>query len=119
MELNGKILLIGQTETVGSQGTFKKRQLLIVTDEQYPQKIAIDFLQTKTTILDSYSIGQDVEVSVYVRGNEYNGKYYVTLQGWKIALSGQTSQPAPAPQQNDYSHATPIGQENEPDDLAF
>jgi len=100
MELKGKILLIGQTETVGSQGNFQKRQLVITTDEQYPQKIAIDFVQTKTTILDSYSIGQEVEVSVNVRGNEYNGKYYVHLSAWKIERTGEP-QDAPPPSATD------------------
>ena len=84
MELTGKLHLIGETEVVGSAGTFKKRLIVIATDEQYVQHIPIDFVQDKTTILDNYAIGQEVKVSVNVRGNEYNGKYYVSLNGWRI-----------------------------------
>lgn len=84
MEIEGKVHLIGQTETVGSAGTFKKRVIVIATDEQYAQHIPIDFVQDKCEILDKYAVGQKVKVSINIRGNEYNGKYYCNLNGWRI-----------------------------------
>ena len=30
------------------------------------------------------SIGQEVTVHFNLRGNEYNGKYYVNLQAWRL-----------------------------------
>jgi len=91
MQIIGKVHLIGQTETVGNNG-FTKRQIVVETSEQYPQKVAIDFVKDKCSILDSYKVGQEVTVDVNVRGSEYNGKFYVNLQGWKInALSQQVN----------------------------
>ena len=84
MELQGKIIKIGETETVGSAGTFKKRQLVVETDEQYRQQIPIDFVQDKTSVLDSYVVGDDVKVGINIRGNEYQGRYFCSLNGWKI-----------------------------------
>lgn len=84
MEIQGLVHLISETQVVGSAGTFKKRTIVIATNEQYIQYIPIDFVQDKTDLLDKYSKGQEVKVSVNVRGNEYNGKYYVSLNGWKI-----------------------------------
>ena len=89
MEITGKIKLIGETETVGSAGTFKKRLIVISTEEQYPQHVPVDFVQDKTSVLDKYQVGEEVKVSVNVRGNEYNGKYYVSLNGWKIERLSQ------------------------------
>lgn len=89
MEVTGKIKLIGETETVGSAGTFKKRLIVISTEEQYVQHVPVDFVQDKTSFLDEYQVGEEVKVSVNVRGNEYNGKYYVSLNGWKIERLSQ------------------------------
>ena len=84
MEILGKIKVIGETEVVGSAGTFKKRTLVVSTEEQYVQHIPIDFVQDKCDLLNSYAIDDSVKVSINVRGNEYNGKYYVSLNGWKL-----------------------------------
>ena len=83
MEITGKVHVLNQTEEVGAKG-FKKRLIVIATDEQYSQTVPIDFVQDKCGILDNYAVGQNVKVSVNVRGSEYNGKYYCNLQGWRI-----------------------------------
>jgi len=88
MEIQGTIIVIGETEKFGAK-EFKKRQLVIKTDQQYPQSIPVDFTQDKCVILDGYSVGQFVKVSVNVQGSEWKGKYYVNLQAWKIEKGEQ------------------------------
>ena len=83
MEIYGKIRLIGDTISVGSNG-FIKRLLVVDTDEQYSQPLPIDFVKDKCSILDNYRIGESVKVGINLRGNEYNGKYYCSIQGWMI-----------------------------------
>jgi hypothetical protein len=108
-EVIGKIIVLNDTETVGSAGTFKKRLVVVETSEQYAQKVPIDFVQDKCSVLDNYKVGDNVTVSINIRGNEYNGKYYVSLNGWKISKAETQSESAPeAPQQ-----------EEESDDLEF
>lgn len=95
MEVIGTVKVIGAEETVGAAGTFKKRLVVVQTDEQYPQSIPVDFVQDKCSVLDKYAIGDKVKVSVNVRGNEYNGKYYVSLNGWKIEKTATVEVAAP------------------------
>jgi hypothetical protein len=83
MEVSGKIKLVNATEEVGAKG-FKKRLVVVETQETYPQLIPIEFVQDKCSLLDGLQIGQDVTVHINLRGSEYNGRYYVQLQGWKI-----------------------------------
>lgn len=88
MEVVGKIKSIGQTAEVGSSN-FKKRDIVVTTDEQYPQHILIQFVQDKCDILDKYKVGQSVTVGVNLRGREWTDpqgfvKYFNTIQGWKI-----------------------------------
>ena len=82
MTVEGNIKQIGETVTFDSG--FTKRQIVVTTNETYPQEIAIDFIKDGCTMLDSFAVGQNVCVAINIRGNEYNGKYYVSLQGWKI-----------------------------------
>ncbi|MEL6122162.1 MAG: DUF3127 domain-containing protein [Bacteroidota bacterium] len=99
MEVEGKIKLIGQTETVGNG--FTKRLLVVTTDEMYPQHISIEFVKDKTSMLDSYTVGQAVKVSINLRGREWTSpqgevKYFNSIQGWRIEAA-QTSPAATAP----------------------
>jgi hypothetical protein len=92
-EVIGKVIVLGNTEEVGQNG-FTKRMVVVETSEQYSQKLAIDFVKDKTTILDSYKVGDEVKVSVNLRGTEYNGRYFVNLQGWKIEKQGANKEPS-------------------------
>jgi CobQ-like glutamine amidotransferase family enzyme len=83
MEVNGKIIVIGETETIGAKD-FKKRLLVVQTDEQYPQSIPVEFTQDKTNLLDKFKVNDLVKVSINLRGSEWKGKYYANIQGWRI-----------------------------------
>ncbi len=58
MEVTGRIKKIEETKEYGSNG-FKKREVVITTEEQYPQHILIEFVQDKCVLLDSYKEGQE------------------------------------------------------------
>lgn len=113
MEILGKIKELGETMTVGSAGTFRKRTVVISTNEQYVQHIPIDFVQDKCDILNSYKEEEEVKVSVNVRGNEYNGKYYVSLNGWRIE---RLSAEAPKVEMPAAQTFVPIANQSEDDD---
>jgi hypothetical protein len=96
MEISGKIKVINPTKEVSD--SFKKRELVVTTEEQYPQHILIDFIQDKCAVLDSYKVGDGVSVSINVRGKEYTNKngevnYFNQLQGWKIERTGSAVPP--------------------------
>jgi hypothetical protein len=63
---------------------FQKREFVVTTDDEYPQDLKFEMIKDKVTILDKFQEGSRVEVSYNLRGNEYNGKYYVNLQAWKV-----------------------------------
>ena len=56
----------------------------VETQEQYSQKIPIDFVKEKADLLNNITIGQEVTVSINLRGSEGNGKWFLNAQGWKI-----------------------------------
>lgn len=88
--LNGKVKLIQDAQTFAS-GFTKKEIVVTVEDGKYPQDINIEFLQDKVSLLDGLSVGQEVEVDFDLRGREYNGRYFNSLNGWKIAAGAITA----------------------------
>ena len=101
MELQGKIKMIDETKTYGNNG-FRKREMVITTEEQYPQHIMIEFVQDKTDLLNSYKVGQDVKVSINVRGREWvnpqgESVFFNTIQGWRIEKAQDTRPEAKQP----------------------
>ena len=100
MEVQGSIKLIDSTKTYGNNG-FRKRELVLTTEEQYPQHLLIEFVQDKCELLDSYSPGQQVKVSINLRGREWvnpqgETKYFNSIQGWRIESLAQETGAAPA-----------------------
>lgn len=81
-EIKGKIIKVEQEQEFNSG--FKKREFVVETDGQYPQQIKLEFTKDKCVLLNKYGVGSEVTVGFNLRGNEYNGKYYVNLQAWKI-----------------------------------
>lgn len=101
-ELTGSLKVLEDTQTFASG--FSKREFVIeVPDGKYPQMVKFETVRDKINLLDNLSIGDDLTVTFDIRGNEYNGRYYVNLNAWKIAKSGGGTSPAPgaAPQASD------------------
>lgn len=94
MELKGKIKLIKDRQTFASG--FEKQELILVTDEQYPQPISIEFLQDKTELLDVLKVGDEVTVSINIRGREWAApsgevKYFNSIVGWRVEKTGSSA----------------------------
>ena len=127
MEVQGTVKLIDETKTFGTNG-FRKRELVVTTEEQYPQHIMIEFVQDKCDLLNSFSPGQKVKVGINLRGREWQSpqgetKYFNSIQGWKIdaleaASSGSAAGIPPVPQMEAFSPADNLNEEDH-DDLPF
>jgi len=123
MEVKGKIKLITETKTYGTNG-FRKREVVIVTDEQYPQFLNIEFTQDKTELLNNFKEGDEVEISINLRGREWvspqgETKYFNSIQGWRITkIVKEAPQDVPPPIEDSFPPADTYNDE-EPDDLPF
>ena len=123
MEITGKVYKVGQVETIGQ--SFTKRELVIVTDGQYPQHINIETHKDKTSLLDGLKIGDAVNVSININGRLWTSpqgveKCFNTLAAWKIdKLGSETSQAANYPQQPKASNLASGGVDFEGDEMPF
>lgn len=95
MEIQGRVKQIFPSQMVGQNG-FEKRDLVIITEEQYPQTIIIQFTQQRCDLLDSLQVGQVVKVYINIKGREWTTpqgeiKYFNTIEGWKIEVIQTTN----------------------------
>lgn len=123
MEVIGKIKLIGDVQTFGANG-FQKRELVVTTDDQYPQMIMIEFVQDKCDLLNNYAVGQDVKVAINLRGREWinpqgEAKYFNSIQGWRIENLSQATGTGDTLPPVDQFQPAPDVSDAEPDDLPF
>ncbi len=127
MEVSGRIKMIDETKSFGSNG-FRKREVVVTTDEQYPQHILIEFTQDKCDLLNNYSVGEPVKISINLRGREWvnpqgETKYFNSIQGWRIEKMQPEAPGQQIPQQVPNAHdafepATNYKEEDH-DDLPF
>jgi hypothetical protein len=85
--IKGAIKLINPIKVISDK--FSVREFVVTTpDAKYPQDILFQTINDKMDVLESLGVGQQVEVSYNVRGREFNGRYYNTLDAWKIEVTG-------------------------------
>lgn len=94
MELEGSIKLVSETQTFNSG--FQKREFVLTTKEQYPQDVKFELVKDRIDLIDQYKPGDGIKVHFNIRGNEYNGRYFVNLQAWRIEALEQANDAAGA-----------------------
>jgi hypothetical protein len=124
MELAGKVKWLDETKEYGSNG-FRKREIVVTTEEQYPQHILVEFVQDKCDLLNSFQVGQNVKIGINLRGREWvnpqgETKYFNAIQGWRIeaGTASTNSEMPPIPPTPAFEPAKDTENEVE-DDLPF
>ncbi len=124
MEVSGRIKLIGETKEFGNNG-FRKREIVVTTNEQYPQHIMIEFTQDRCNLLDSYKEGDEVKIDFNLRGREWvnpegEAKYFNSLNGWRIdKLKSDTPPPMAPPDNIEFIEPSNEEEEDYNNDLPF
>lgn len=121
MEINGIIKKIGDTQQVTD--SFRKRELVVTTEEQYPQHILVEFVQDRTSLLDTFNAGDKVTIGINLRGREWTSpqgevKYFNSIHGWRIEKTGGAAENGSASES--FSATPPMApMDDEDDDLPF
>lgn len=104
LKLIGKLKRITNINQVSDN--FKKREFVIETDEQYPQTINFELFQDKVSLIDTFKIGEVLEIFFNVRGREWQRdaeseiRVFNTLNAWRIQKV-EGAQEEPTQQQED------------------
>jgi len=126
LELTGTLVKFYETKTFPSG--FSIQEFVVRTDERYPQEILIQAAKEKIDTLKNFKENDVVKVKFNLRGREYNGRHFVSLDMWAmdIAAAGNTSASNPstmntsaAPASAPVMNSNPADNDAEGDDLPF
>ena len=89
-ELSGTVKQIFEEKTFGSG--FNLREFVVTTEaDKYPQDICLQCIKEKVEMVNQLKEGEKVKVSFDLRGREYQGRYFVNLNAWKVETAGAGS----------------------------
>lgn len=82
MNIKGKIKSVGNTEQKSAK--FAIRTFVVEIEGKYPELIEFQLINNNTFIIDPFTEGDEVDIHFNLKGREYNGRVYNSLQVWKI-----------------------------------
>ncbi len=104
-------LLPIQTGT-GKNGEWKKQDIIVETEGQYPRKICVSIWGDKINE-GHLQIGNELKIDFDIESRDYNGRWYTDIKAWKIELASSGSQT------NSNVPDSKEGSKHEEDDLPF
>lgn len=87
MELTAKLIQVLPLQSgVSKNGEWKKQDIIVETDGQYPKKVCISIWGDKANE-STLQIGNILTISFDVESREYNGRWYTDVKAWKVDLA--------------------------------
>ena len=113
MEITGKVVRLGTlTEGTSARGPWRKQELIIETEEQYPRTVCLICWTNQIDEIQKIAPGQTIKAQIDISSREFNGKWYTDVRVWRFDPVGATVAPAAAqpvqqPYQQPVMHQTP------------
>ena len=88
MQLTAKLTQILPLQTgAGKNGEWKKQDIIVETEGQYPKKVCIsvwgDKINTKQLV-----VGNKLKIDFDIESREYNSRWYTDVKAWKVEVVG-------------------------------
>jgi len=101
LQVTGKIQQILKPESGVSRAgkEWQKQEFVVETNDQFPRKVCFTLFKDKSSLLNGFSVGDEVDVSFNLESREFNGKWYHNINAWKLdKKQGEESLPEPPPE---------------------
>ena len=100
MEIIGKVVRLGNlTEGTSARGPWRKQDLIIETEEQYPRTVCLTCWTNQIDEIQKFAPGQTIKAQIEISSREFNGKWYTDVRVWRFDPVGATTAPVAAPAQ--------------------
>ncbi len=102
MEIQGKVTnILPMRSGVSARGEWKSQEFVITTEEQYPKMVCFQVFGEDKINSFALQIGEVVKVSFDISAHEYQGRFFNSVNAWKVEKLMPIAQNPPLnPQQN-------------------
>jgi hypothetical protein len=91
MQLTAKLIQILPLQSgTGRSGEWKKQDIIVETQDQYPRKVCISLWGNKFQHV-SLDEGKLYTIDFDVESRAFNGKWYTDVKAWRIEIQGDQS----------------------------
>ncbi|MBC7873853.1 MAG: DUF3127 domain-containing protein [Ferruginibacter sp.] len=116
MQLTAKLIQLLPLQTgTGKNGQWKKQDIIVETEGQYPKKLCVSIWGDKINE-SQLQTGSTLDISFDIESREYNGRWYTDVKAWKIQAGGTAKADSPGTDGQEYFDN---GQMENKDDLPF
>jgi single-stranded DNA-binding protein len=96
-KFKGEVVFITPTTSVSDK--FKKREVTLKSQDEYPQYVTFQLTQDKCDLANNLKAGDAVEVSYNLRGRKWEAqdgtiKYFNSIEAWTMSLSSKVENSA-------------------------
>ena len=86
MNIKGKLIRVLPLQSGTSKnGEWRKQDIIVETDDQYPKKICISIWGDRIDVT-SLKVGNLLDIEINIESREYNNRWYTNIKAWKIEL---------------------------------
>lgn len=106
MQLTAKLIQLLPLQTgTGKNGEWKKQDIIVETEGQYPKKVCISLWGDKINS-SQLKVGNQLKIDFDVESREYNGRWYSDIKAWKIELAAGAAPAEVTNSQEENFHTT-------------
>jgi hypothetical protein len=94
---------------IGKNGQWRKQDVIVETDSQYPKNICVSIWGDKINE-NQLQIGNSLTIAYELESREYNNKWYTDARAFKIEL---LNNPAANPTSNNFENTIDLTEDDE------
>ena len=95
MQFTAKLVQLLPLQTgTGKNGAWRKQDIIVETEGQYPKKICVSIWGDKINE-SQLQPGNQLKIDFDIESREYNGKWYTDIKAWKVEAASSGMQETP------------------------
>ncbi len=107
MQLTAKLIqLLPLQSGTGRNGEWRKQDIIVETQDQYPKKICISLWGNKFQHV-SLNSGELYTIDFDVESREFNGRWYTDVKAWRIEAQNTQNNTPPFSPKDEYDEIPP------------